>query len=117
MIVLNETFATVHTVRGLTCSNIDCPNILGYEGTEHGVTPSLFSKGKYLSIRNIFLIKMIESIYYRSSTLTEFWNRTVTLHEVAMAAEISLTTNSINIETNMNILAQLVECESRIRTT
>lgn len=74
MIILAETYATNHNVFGRTCSNIECRNILGYEGTEHGVTPLGFYKGRYLSITTTFLLKIAEGIKYSYSTYTEFWD-------------------------------------------
>jgi hypothetical protein len=44
MIVLFQSYATIHTVHALKCSGEHCDNSLLFDGSEHNITPMEFRK-------------------------------------------------------------------------
>lgn len=75
MVVLGRTFSTMHVVFGLKCSNPQCSNILGYEGTEHRITPLGICSGVYYAMTTSYFIEIVGNIFRSAATLDETYRQ------------------------------------------
>jgi hypothetical protein len=75
MIVLNQSYASTHTVCALKCSGEQCDNLLHFDGSEHNITPMEFRKSDstVIAIDSLFLYRIVVSMGESHSPLSEFW--------------------------------------------